>query len=163
MICLDTGALITAVQPALTCELKRAWRPKLRAFLDGQGKNLRLMVPAVVMAEYLYGIPTAEWQKTTADLMTGSFFVAPFSAKIAIKAADLRRVLAGRGGEKKAIKDLGATANKFKADIQVIATAAATDGTLLMTADGGVAQACKQLGVRCKLLDELPEPQEFLF
>ena len=159
MICLDNNALIalcqTNPQPSSVTH-----RDRLRAFVrDRLGE--RIMVPAIVLAEYLFPFADADHQTEFDAVLKASVHIAEFNLITAEVSANLgRRFAAGRSLGQVA-RDLGTDRVVLKADLLIVATAVQHNVDAFVTADKAAHELAKFAGLNAFRLDELPEPKPF--
>jgi predicted nucleic acid-binding protein len=149
LICIDTNVLIWGVQgtsrPTQTGMIDRT-----RRWLKQMAKdNEQIMVPSVVVAEYLSGFPIEE-QVEQLQVLSRLFFLPAYDARCAALAAELQK--AGAPAQ----REPGARV-AFKADIQIIATAICHGATLIVT--GNVDEYQRVAGPKIPISD-VPEAWE---
>jgi predicted nucleic acid-binding protein len=125
VICIDTNVLIWGVQgvaqPAQEGMIDRTRRYLAQLARD----NEQVMVPSVVVSEYLQGFPLEE-HPAQIEALAGGFFVAAFDARCAALAAELQRIgPAARAAPGSRIA--------LKADCQIIATAISHGASRIVT------------------------------
>lgn len=117
MICIDTNILVWGVR-----RIADPTRPDIvdrcaQLISDHHERRITIMVPSVVLAEYLMG-HTADERKAQMDVVGKHFFIGAFDTQAAIIAAELY--------DKETfdrIKDTGVPRQCLKADYKIIATA----------------------------------------
>lgn len=161
---LDTGALIVGFQEACTSDdpdqrdRHTRQRSAFRPFLDAYEGPV--VIPAVVFAEFLYGLPPELEQYATGEFGT-QFRIVPMSTRVAILAAKIRKQLCGTAGERLAAKQHGTSLNAFRADIFVMATYQAERCSQLVTRDQPLVDAAGRLGsMNAVHLDAIKPPQK---
>ena len=88
-----------------------------RRFIDSLGPRDTIMVPSVVLAEYLAGFDDAKRRETQLSILRKRFYIPAFNTPSAALAAELAKHPDVPG----VIEEVGRV--KVKADIQIIATA----------------------------------------
>jgi len=126
MICIDTMVLIWGVQGVAKPQQSRMV-DLTRRFLDSLGKHDTVMVPAVVLAEYLSGFENERDRLAQYDKIGASFFVPAFDAPSASLAAEIARSVTAQGVAADWDRRL------VKADIQIIATAVVHNASVIVT------------------------------
>jgi predicted nucleic acid-binding protein len=159
LICLDTQILIWAIkEEAESGQEDMIYRSKfLIERLDKTNK--RLLIPSVVVGEFLIRIPP-KLHQTTTNLMQRNFILAEYDVRAASFYAKIwqskrdRMMLDG-------LKSNGKTRQELKADRMIVATALANNAECIYSHDNGVvAFAQDYIDVR----DVPPAPkQERLF
>ena len=150
MICIDTNVLIWGVQGAARAaqtamiDRTRRWLARLAR------ENEQIMVPAVVVGEYLHGFPL-EQRDAQFQAISRDFFLPAFDARCAAKAAELHQI-AGPPAR----REPGARVT-FKADVQIIATAICHGATVIVT--GNLDEYRRIAGDRIRVTD-VPEVWE---
>jgi predicted nucleic acid-binding protein len=160
---LDTGAVIVGFQEA--CVSGDADRQKeharqrsvFRPFLDAYDGPV--IIPSVVFAEFLYGMPTELLQYASGNFGV-PFRIVPLTTRVAMFAASIREKLCGADGERQAAANYGTSVNAFRADVFVMATYQAERCTQLVTRDRPMVSAATQLGMNATHLDDLKPPQQ---
>ncbi len=111
MICLDTMVLIWGIQRHARAGQERKIDLASRYLMSLDAKEI-VMVPSVVLSEYLVGVEKSS-RKEHSSLIARRFFVPAFDAEVASLAADIVGSRAAFSGERRTLK----------ADAQIIATA----------------------------------------
>jgi predicted nucleic acid-binding protein len=149
LICIDTNVLIWGVQgvarPAQVGMVDRTRRYLAQLARD----NEQVMVPAVVVGEYLQGFPANERGEQLQALSRG-FFLPAYDARCAALAAELLPIGPDARGEP------GARV-AFRADVQIIATAICHGATQIVT--GNTDEYRRIAGERIPVM-EVPETWE---
>lgn len=146
MLCLDTMVMIWGVQKVARVGQERQVELAKR-FLDSLDAE-RVMIPSVVLAEFLAGFEDNRERAAYGSLLSRRFFVAPFDAPSASLAAEIsRNALAPTAKDALARRCL-------KADAQIIATAIVHGADMIVTAN--VAEYRRLASDRIKIVD-LPE------
>lgn len=130
MHAIDTQILLWAikrVEPGREAEIARA--VSLVEDLTTQG--IAIMIPSIVLAEYLVFYDPAE-QPAQSSMLRKNFFVAPFDPVAAEIAAELysQRLIA------QAREETGQSKHALKADVKIIATAIAHRANCIYSHDG---------------------------
>jgi predicted nucleic acid-binding protein len=146
MLCLDTMIMIWGVQRVARPGQERQVELATR-FLDSLNAE-RVMIPSVVLAEFLAGFEDNRERAAYGSLLSRRFFVAPFDAPSASVAAEI-----SRHAPSSAVKDPLAR-RCLKADAQIIATAIVHGADTIVTAN--VAEYLRLASDRIKIVD-LPE------
>lgn len=138
LVCFDSDVLVWGVlgreQAGFEEMLTRV--PAFIRQLDDEGR--RILVPSVVVAELLLGLPTERHPKFL-EAMSRNFFVAPFDVSAATAFAELwqqRRT----DGTVKSLQNATPrrTKTELKADAMVIATAISRSATEIYSHDQGL-------------------------
>lgn len=122
IVCFDTQVLIWGIQEtSSSTQTEMIERAK---HLIGQlsKSKARIIVPSVVIGEFLLGIPSADHNKTL-SLMRESFITAPYDLQAAARFASLWRKRVANNSIKILQDDLGATRQELRADCMIVATA----------------------------------------
>lgn len=158
--CLDTGALIVALQEVAAssdASARARHHEHRRRLLPFLGRSFTpFIVPSTVLAEFLYGLP-ADYQHLAAGALGKDFHVAPFGHRAAVVAADIRTRLASGGcDEWAAFENYGTSKNVFRADLQVLAVCQAERADQLVTRDVRLRDTARRLGIKVILIDDIP-------
>jgi predicted nucleic acid-binding protein len=143
--CCDTMILIWGIQE--NGEGDKIAQAK--AFLDHLDKQgTRLLVPSVVIAEFLTGIPIAA-HTTIANLLERHFMTAPFDLKASLQFARVWQDRDNRGLVAVLKNEKGATRAELKADCMIVATALAQGASCIYSHDDNLTTfANGQIAVR---------------
>jgi len=126
LICLDTCVVIWGVQGAAHPG-QEGMIGRTRRYLAGLSKDgVRIMIPAVVVGEYLEGFPPEEQGRHLA-VLKANFFLPAFDAKCAEIASQLRAAASRQTSVSPGMR------RAAKADAQIIATAIAHNAELIVT------------------------------
>ena len=144
-VCLDNHILIWGVRgmstPGQEQEIERA----KQLFEDLDQSDARVMIPSVVVAEFLAGVPKPQ-HGNLLDVLNRRFQIPPFDTRTAALAAELWREAAERNPHlKDQVKEAfpGTEKAKIKADIMILATALARNADILYTHDGPLAKVAE--------------------
>jgi predicted nucleic acid-binding protein len=156
---LDTNVLIHSSRPLRdTHPLAHPARELVRS-LKAEAKNQRIIVPSVVIAEYLTGIPSEKRTKVLSE-MQNWIHIAPFDMKGAAIAADLmQEVLKLRKSGDPEISSVNRQC--LKADVEVMATSIAHGAKVLYTTE--VEKFAKIVGGKISIKSIEEPPQGWLF
>ncbi len=139
LVCIDTQTLVYAIQQEGDPELRERAR-WLFQDLDEQGVGV--MLPALVLAEYLIKVPAAARPDVVHRLSTRFDFIAPFDARCVVLAAeleeggrDLRRV--GEPGSRRALR----------ADAVIVATAKTHGAAAFHSHDTAARELARRAGL----------------
>lgn len=136
MLILDTAVLIWGVQGAAQSS-QQSEIVNAKAFLAGRrSQGDMLGIPAVVLAEYLVGIPTGSRDEHARQIIS-NFPVLPFDAAAAVIAAGL---LPNKHEIERVRLETGSDAKHIKADVQIIATAIANQASAVVSNDAAMAR-----------------------
>ena len=116
-----------------------------------------VIVPSVVVAEFLAGIPTVQHQGLL-DVHNRRFQIPPFDTRTAALAAELWRDAAARNPSlKDQVREAfpGTEKAKIKADLMILATALVRKADILYTHDGPLRKIAEE---RIEVRD-LPPPR----
>lgn len=155
MICLDTGPVIWAIQGQSDPE--RPHMPaKMKAYLRQlRNQDHRIMVPTVVLAEFLTGFSDDRKRLEMLRIMSEEFVIAPLDAQAAAKAAEIEFT------RRPVISELQAEGHRkcsIKADVLVLSTAI-TRGAVAVVADDKHMESISRLSGG--LIDVLGVPETF--
>lgn len=133
LICIDTQILIWAMKEEAT-DGQESMILRSQALIDRLDKsNKKILIPAVVVGEFLIRMPD-ETHQTTANLLGRDFMVAAYDIRAAVYFAKLCR-------EKSHDRDLhnsGMTRQELRADRMIVATALAFGAECIYSHDRGV-------------------------
>lgn len=127
MICIDTNVLIWGVQGVSRPDQEVMIGRTQRYLRQLSRDNERVMVPSVVVGEYLQGFPDNE-HDAQLGVLSANFFLPPYDARCASLAAQLQS--AGQPSHGQAGVRI-----TFKSDVQIIATAICHGATKIVTAN----------------------------
>lgn len=148
MKAIDTGLLIWGMRRYVQTG-REDMVARCVAFLqDCKSRREVVMLPSVVLAEYLCGLPR-EVQIIHRDSLQRNYFIAPFDARCADIAAELYDK-----DNLDALRVLGTGKQCLKADLQIIATAIAHGATAIYTDNRSDFQT---LGRGRILIEDIPE------
>jgi len=157
-VVLDTGALIVFLQSnckhggAEAVERHERQREIMLSYLDGQKSPF--IVPAIVYAEFLIGIPD-EYKEYLSGLPI-KFRIAPLTERVALIASQLKVSLMGSKQIDEIATTYGQVTTNVRADIFVLATCKAEGNKLLVTRDKPLCMRAEKLQIRCSHIDDLP-------
>lgn len=141
LICVDTQVLIWGIKEQASPGQKNMV-PRAKAFLDGESEDTFIMVPSVVVGEFLMRVPP-RLHPAVLNLMERGFVLPPYDVKAASIFSELWQARSADG----TIEDLktsGELRSKIKADCQIVATAIAQEADVLISHDDGVAKFAGQ-------------------
>lgn len=154
MIAIDTNILVWGVrlQP---CPNRPNLVEQCRLLVqDHKDRKVTIMVPSVVLAEYLTG-QSDEAQKESCEIIGKHFFIAPFDTRAAAIAAEIFDKATFDS-----VREESETPRQcLKADYQIIATAIAHNATAIYADDGHF----KSLANGKIIVKPVPEFQKELF
>ncbi len=134
IVCFDTQVLIWGVQEtSSSTQTEMIERAKYLIGQLSQSKT-RIIVPSVVVGEFLLGIPSEDHAKVL-NLMRESFLTAPYDLQAAARFASLWRERAANNSIKILQDDLGATRQELRADCMIVATALAQKASCIYSHD----------------------------
>lgn len=155
--CLDNNILIWGVRGVATSGQEEMIQRAQTFFEDLDTSDADILVPSVVVAEFLAGVPKQQ-HLGLLDVLNRRFQVVPFDVRTAAVAAELWRDAAERNPHlKDQIREAfpGTERAKIKADLMILATALARGADVLYTHDGPLKMAAEgRIEVR-----ELPPPR----
>ncbi len=156
MICLDNNAVIAAFQtnPPPT---SAAHRDRVRAFLRSHSK-LRVMIPALVLTEYMFPFDGEAKRKEFAELARRFVFIPSFDELTSEIAAELGRRFAAERSLAQVAKQINADRLCVKIDLLIVATAVQHQGQHFITNDGGAYHIAKFAGLNAYRFSDLPDP-----
>lgn len=136
VVCLDTQVLIWAIkEEAEPGQEEMIWRSK--ALINRLEKsNKKLLIPSVVVGEFLVRIPTENHQKTI-NLIDRLFMVAEYDVRAAAFYAKIWRAKQDSAVLEE-LKNSGKTRQELKADRMIVATALASGAECIYSHDKGV-------------------------
>ena len=137
LVCLDTNLLIWGIQQQ-SKKGQEEMIPRTKIFIDSlaEDKETFVLVPTVVIAEYLMPIPQRE-HAAVINLFNKRFIVAPFDALAASKFALIWNTNKSIEEAEKSIAN-GATRAELKADSMIVAIAVARNVGCIYSHDNGV-------------------------
>ena len=152
LICVNNHLLIWGVRNEATKGQEDMVAKAVRYinFLDEQKDDI--LVPSVVLAEFLAGVPD-ERSAAVLAVMEKRFKIAPFDTPAAVIAARIwRKMKLENPALLDELKQAGDSRTKIKADIQIIATAVARKAAQIISHDAGL----QKLAIG--LIDAVPIP-----
>ena len=144
-VCLDNHILIWGVRGVSTPGQEQQIEQARQLFEDLDQSDALVMIPSVVVAEFLAGVPKPQ-HGNLLDVLNRRFQIPPFDTRTAALAAELWREAAERNPHlKDQVKEAfpGTEKAKIKADIMIIATALARNADILYTHDGPLAKVAE--------------------
>ena len=136
--CLDNHILIWGIRGVAAVGQEIMVR-RARALMKELEKNkVDILVPAVVVSEFLAGVPKSQHTELL-RVLNRRFELPPFDVRAAAVAAEVWREIASRNPDLRAqIQETfpGTQRSKIKADIQILATALVRKADVLYTHDG---------------------------
>jgi predicted nucleic acid-binding protein len=144
-VCLDNHILIWGVRGVSTSGQEQQIEQARQLFEDLDQSDARVMIPSVVVAEFLAGVPKPQ-HGNLLDVLNRRFQIPPFDTRTAALAAELWREAAERNPHlKDQVKEAfpGTEKAKIKADIMILATALARNADILYTHDGPLAKVAE--------------------
>lgn len=144
-VCLDNHILIWGVRGVSTPGQEQQIEQARQLFEDLDQSDARVMIPSVVVAEFLAGVPKPQ-HGNLLDVLNRRFQIPPFDTRTAALAAELWREAAERNPHlKDLVKEVfpGTEKAKIKADIMILATALARNAEILYTHDGPLAKVAE--------------------
>ena len=144
-VCLDNHILIWGVRGVATPGQEDHVERARQLFDDLDQSDSRVMIPSVVVAEFLAGVPKSQ-HGNLLDVLNRRFQIPPFDTRTAAVAAELWREAAERNPHLKAqVREAfpGTEKAKIKADLMVLATALARNAEILYTHDGPLAKVAE--------------------
>lgn len=144
-VCLDNHILIWGVRGVATLGQEQQVEQARQLFEDLDQSDAQVMIPSVVVAEFLAGVPKLQ-HGNLLDALNRRFQIPPFDTRTAALAAELWREAAERNPH---LKDLvkesfpGTEKAKIKADMMILATALARNADILYTHDGPLAKVAE--------------------
>lgn len=155
--CLDNHILIWGIRGIATPGQEAMINRAQGLFEDLDAADADILVPAVVVAEFLAGVPKPQ-HVGLIEVLNRRFQIAPFDVRTAAIAAELWREAAERNPHlRQQIQEIfpGTERTKVKADLMILATALARGADVLYTHDGPLKTAAAgRIEVR-----ELPPPR----
>jgi predicted nucleic acid-binding protein len=152
LVCLDTQFIIWGIQKNARYN-QMDMISKTERFLHWLDKNqFRVVIPSIVVAEVLQGIPDHKRDDFLSALRT-SYVIVPFDALAAVHFA--------RISMKIIIPDGGLTRTILKADRLIVATAAAKKVHCLYSNDSGVAKVAEGF-VKVSEMPDIPTQADYL-
>lgn len=137
-VCLDNHILIWGIRGICTPGQETMIRRSQALMEDLDEADANILVPAVVVSEFLAGVPKPQHQELI-NALNRLFQVAPFDIRTAAVAAGLWRDAAERNPSWKVLLQEtfpGTTHAKIKADMMILATALVRKADILYTHDG---------------------------
>lgn len=145
--CLDNNILIWGIRDVATEGQEEMIGRAKALLLDLVEERADIIVPSVVVSEFLTGIPN-EQHAGTLKVLNKRFQLPPFDVRCAAVAASLWRSFAERNPSLRSLLNEqfpGTQRAKIKADIQIIATAIARNADVIYTHDGALAMVAEGL------------------
>ena len=143
LIVVDTQILIWAVKREATPGQEPMIEKALRYLEHVDKSKDRIIVPSVVVSEFLANVPD-ESEAALLQVLSQKFMIVPFDAPAAVLAARVwRKNSSGNPSLVKQLKDEGVKQAKIKADLQIIGTALARRADRITTHDEGLVKNAK--------------------
>lgn len=146
VVCLDLHILIWGIRSISATGQKEMINRAQSLLTELDDSNAHILVPAVVVTEFLAGVPKETHTKLL-EVLNRRFQLPPFDVRTAAIAADLWRI----GAEKDpSLRDViretfpAVTNAKIKADTMILATALMRKADILYTHDGPLRTIAKQ-------------------
>jgi len=155
MICLDTTALIRLMQEAKNEQETSEKLQIQRAFTKWEADHLRILIPAVVLGEFLMGFDEPGRQAVVVEVMQRNFIIGAYDAEAAIRASVLRLQVGGKEGIRAIQREQDLSKQCVKADLMIVATALSHRAQLLVCEDRGVREIAPKAGLAVVRLSEL--------
>lgn len=131
MFAVDTNLLIWGVRGAVDSSGRNLTERSQALFSDLRARKITVMVPSVVLAEYLRG-QGSDKQSRAREVFGRNYFIAPFDARAAMIAAEL-----WDASNPHAIKEEHEVEGpSMRADYKIVATAIAHGATRIYANDG---------------------------
>lgn len=143
LVCLDTQILIWGIKEQASLN-RQDMIPKTKVFLDRlQEKKARVLIPTVVVAELMLGVPPDDHYPMS-EILRRRFIIAPFDLGAAAHYARVWKEQQQAGVIKELQEHPDASKRRLKVDCMIVATALARgvdciyseDGWLLRFAEG---------------------------
>ena len=136
LVCIDTQILIWAIKEESEPDQKDMIR-RAKELIDRLDKsNRKMLVPSVVVGEFLIKIPT-ETHQTIINLLQRQFMIAQYDVPAASHYAKIWRAKAACDAVEE-LKRSGMTRQELKADRMIVATALANGAECIYSHDKGV-------------------------
>ena len=156
-VCLDNHILIWGIRGISTPGQEGMINRAQALFEDLDESDADIMVPAVVVSEFLAGVPKPQ-HSGLLEVLNRRFQIPPFDVRTAAVAAGLWRDAAERNPHlREVVREAfpGTEKSKIKADMMILATALVRKADILYTHDGPLrATAADFIEVR-----DLPAPR----
>ena len=139
-VCLDNNILIWGIRGIATPGQESMINRTQGLFEDLDESDAHILVPAVVVSEFLTGVPKAQHQGLL-QVLNRRFQLPPFDVRTAAVAAGLWRDAAERNPQfREVLRETfpGTQKIKIKADIMILATALVRNADVLYTHDGAL-------------------------
>ncbi len=156
-VCLDNHILIWGIRGYSTPGQEDRVERARDLFTELDESDAQVLVPSVVVAEFLAGVPRAH-HVSLLDVLNRRFEIPPFDVRTAAVAAELWRDAASRNPHlKNLVKEAfpGTEKAKIKADMMILATALVRKADVLYTHDGPLRRVAEE---RIEVRD-LPPPR----
>ena len=145
-VCLDNHILIWGVRGYATPGQEDRVERARDLFVELDESDAQVIVPSVVVAEFLAGVPRARHQDLL-DVLNRRFQIPPFDTRTAALAAEIWREAATRNPHlKEQVQELfpGTEKAKIKADMMILATALVRKADVLYTHDGPLRKVAEE-------------------
>ena len=142
LVCLDTNVLIWGIK-GLATSGQEDMISRAKIFIDtlNDDKELTILIPSIVIAEYLLPIPHQE-HANIINVFNSSFIIAPFDAFAASKFSIIWNTHKPSQEVEKLVKN-GFTKTELRADSMIVATAVARKAECIYSHDNGVKNFAK--------------------
>ncbi|MBL8114456.1 MAG: PIN domain-containing protein [Acidobacteria bacterium] len=135
-ICLDTNIITWGILEKCT-EGQEALVAQARRFVESLDRaKTRAMIPSIVLAELLQGLPL-ERHEAFVRPISRRFFIAPFDAAAALAFGKLQKERES-DGTIRSIREAGRSRDQVKADIMIVATAMSHGASAIYSHDDDV-------------------------
>lgn len=151
LVCFDTQVLIWGIQGHARIT-QQHMIVRTKNFIRHLGQhNTKVLIPSVVLAEFLMGIPS-DRHAAVAAYLQNSFIVAPFDASAALAFAQIWQENK-QASVYQTLRDEGVSRREIKVDCQIVAITLAARASIIYTHDPHLA---KFAGNRIEI-SEVPE------
>jgi len=135
LVCLDTQVLIWGVQErARTGQEEMIPRAKY-LFSELTRTQTKILIPSIVVGEFLLGIPLDIHGKTLSNLGESGFITPPYDLQAAARFAALWKAREKKGLIEKIKEEYEARRTQLRADCMIIATALAQNSSCIYSHD----------------------------
>lgn len=134
LVCIDTHLLIWGVQKKTDVGQELKINRTLDFFELCKSNDTRIMIPAIVVAEFITGINQSS-HNLIVNALSGGFNIIPFDAPAAVKFAQLWKENSESGLVEQIKKDEKATRNELKADCMIVASAISRSAEVIFSHD----------------------------
>ncbi len=155
IVCIDTNVAIWGVKGKATLGQEEMIHKARWLFQLCENDGTRILLPSVVVAEMLSGVPAAGRGKIL-EVCQRSFVIPAFDSRAALVYADLWPV---EPDVRDALRQSGATRKSMKADCMIIATAVASKAEYLYSHDSDIRRLARGVEIEVRDLPEVPPEQ----